>query len=71
LDDPFVKSDTKRLAKQLGMLLDLSRQGWQVLYFSAKDEVKALLEPAIKKKEIALIPVPRVLFKDIIQSSES
>ena len=46
LDDPFIKSDTQRLKKQLGMLLELSRIGWQVLYFSAKDEVKNMLKTA-------------------------
>lgn len=39
LDDPFLASDRIRLANQLEMLAGLSRQGWQILYFSVKDEV--------------------------------
>ncbi len=40
MDDPFLKADQTRLKKQLQMLLELSTDGWQVIYFSAKDEVK-------------------------------
>lgn len=40
LDDPFLKSDQKRLEDQLQMLLELAKQGWQIIYFSAKNEVK-------------------------------
>jgi hypothetical protein len=71
LDDPFVKSDTGRLTKQLHMLLELSRQGWQVLYFSAKDEVKEILKPALKKGDITQQPVPTVIFKGLPKSSDS
>ncbi|WP_372589070.1 AAA family ATPase [Fervidobacterium pennivorans subsp. shakshaketiis] len=39
LDDPFVKYDRNRLEKQIKKLVDLSNQGWQFLYFTAKDEV--------------------------------
>ena len=39
LDDPFLASDRVRLANQLEMLVELSRKGWQILYFSVKDEV--------------------------------
>ena len=39
LDDPFIKYDKKRLEKQIKKLVDLSEQGWQFLYFTAKDEV--------------------------------
>ncbi len=44
MDDPFLKSDQKRLFEQLQMLLELSKQGWQILYFSAKNEVKQTLK---------------------------
>ena len=43
MDDPFIKSDKKRLQKQLGILQRISSLGWQILYFTAKDEVKDLL----------------------------
>jgi uncharacterized protein YhaN len=39
LDDPFLASDRIRLSNQLEMLAGLSRQGWQILFFSVKDEV--------------------------------
>lgn len=39
LDDPFVRYDKNRLEKQIKKLVDLSNQGWQFLYFTAKDEV--------------------------------
>mgnify|MGYP001107994631 CR=1 FL=1 len=39
LDDPFVRYDKNRLEKQIKKLVDLSKQGWQFLYFTAKDEV--------------------------------
>ena len=40
MDDPFLKSDSDRLKKQLEILLNLSKAGWQVIYFSAKNEVR-------------------------------
>ncbi len=40
LDDPFLKADQQRLTKQLQMLFKFAQQGWQILYFSAKNEIK-------------------------------
>lgn len=40
VDDPFLKSDQKRLKSQLDMLVNFAKKGWQIIYFSAKDEVK-------------------------------
>lgn len=39
-DDPFIKSDGKRLKNQMSMLKRISELGWQVTYFTAKDEVR-------------------------------
>ena len=39
MDDPFLKSDQKRLENQLEILLKMAKQGWQIIYFSAKNEV--------------------------------
>lgn len=39
MDDPFLKADRARLHQQLSMLLNLAKQGWQIIYFTAKDEV--------------------------------
>ena len=63
-DDPFLKSDRERLQRQMEMLMDISQQGWQVLYFSAKDEVRSVLEPYIKNGAVALQNVSGVLFKE-------
>jgi uncharacterized protein YhaN len=63
LDDPFLKSDTSRLIRQIGILLELSKQGWQILYYSAKDEVLQALRDEIESKEIALKQVPKSVFE--------
>lgn len=39
LDDPFIKSDTNRLNRQMSLLEEVVGSGWQILYFSAKEEV--------------------------------
>ena len=46
MDDPLIKADQQRLEQQLKMLLELADNGWQILYFSAKDEVKQALDQA-------------------------
>lgn len=53
LDDPFLTSDTNRLRKQMELLHDLVKAGWQILYFSVKDEVHALLKDDIKKNRVS------------------
>ena len=42
-DDPFVKSDHERLRRELDLLVKISKEGWQILYFSCKEEVKNYL----------------------------
>ena len=39
LDDPFVKADPDRLKRQIDTLKNITKLGWQVLYFSAKGEI--------------------------------
>ncbi|MBA7602324.1 hypothetical protein ES703_09413 [subsurface metagenome] len=53
MDDPFVKSDIDRLKSQLFILQELSKTGWQFLYFTAKNEIKDCLKDEIKKKQIS------------------
>ena len=53
-DDPFLTSDTKRLAKQLDLLLKLSREGWQIVYFSVKEEVRRALKAAVTRGEVQI-----------------
>jgi len=62
LDDPFLKSDSKRIVTQMEMLLSLAESGWQILYFSAKDEVKQHLKKAVDKGKVMLLPIPKTDF---------
>jgi exonuclease SbcC len=55
MDDPFLRSDSARLGRQLEALQRIAALGWQILYFSAKEEVKQHLEG---KKEVVFIPLP-------------
>ena len=59
MDDPFIKADTERLTKQLKILKDLSKSGWQVIYFTAKDEVKDALEKQITEGSVSLIELSK------------
>ncbi len=57
LDDPFIKADSKRLEAMLNLLDEICDAGWQIIYFSAKDEVReAMAEKIIRGavKEFAL-----------------
>jgi len=40
VEEPFIHSDTERLLKEFDLLKNLSKRGWQTIYFTAKDEVK-------------------------------
>ncbi len=55
MDDPFVKSDFERLINQLDILKKIAERGWQILYFTAKDEVKETLKNDIASKEVQFI----------------
>jgi len=57
MDDPFVKADPERLKKQIDVLKKISGFGWQVIYFSAKGEVKDILKQDIEKKNINYVEV--------------
>jgi uncharacterized protein YhaN len=39
LDDPFLAADPERLSQGFRMLQELADDGWQILYFTAKQEV--------------------------------
>jgi len=54
LDDPFLTSDTRRLRKQIDILHEFVKSGWQILYFSVKDEVRDQLAEDIRKKKVAI-----------------
>lgn len=55
LDDPFVKADDERLDRMMEMLRRLAEGGWQILYFSAKDEVKQSLAKDIVAGSVRLV----------------
>jgi len=49
MDDPFVKADLNRVQRQIKMLKKISESGWQVMYFSAKGEIKEALKEDIDR----------------------
>jgi len=60
IDDPFIKADPNRLGKQMGMLKKISDKGWQIIYFSAKGEVKDTLADDITNGIVNLIEIDNV-----------
>ena len=52
MDDPFIKADSDRLQRQIEMLRKISESGWQVIYFSAKSEIKDTLKEDIESGAI-------------------
>lgn len=61
LDDPFIKYDPYRLKRQIEMLRKLSELGWQIIYFSAKGEIKDILDEEIKIGAIKYIELQQML----------
>jgi len=43
MEDPFLASDDERLREQLIILRNFVEEGWQVIIFTAKDDLKAEL----------------------------
>lgn len=62
MDDPFIKADLDRLKKQIRMLEKISESGWQILYFSAKDEIKEVLNQSIEAQKVNYIPIKAISF---------
>lgn len=52
MDDPFIKASPDRLKRQIGMLRRISQSGWQIIYFTAKGEVKEALRKDIDSARI-------------------
>jgi len=52
MDDPFIKASQERLRRQVNMLKKISKQGWQIIYFTAKGEIKDALKDEIKEGNI-------------------
>ena len=60
MDDPFVKADPDRLQRQIEMLKRISEWGWQVIYFSAKGEIKDVLKKSIDNGAINYVELQGV-----------
>ena len=52
MDDPFIRSDKKRLQAQMNILKRISQLGWQIMYFTAKDEVKETVKEDLDNNRI-------------------
>ncbi|MCD6318389.1 hypothetical protein J7M02_04930 [Candidatus Aerophobetes bacterium] len=57
MDDPFIKADHDRLKRQIGLLKKVSDLGWQIIYFSAKDEVRNVLRKSIEKGVVNYVQI--------------
>ena len=55
MDDPFIKADRGRLEKQMDILRSMTTRGWQVIYLTAKDEVRDLLMKDIEQGKISYL----------------
>jgi len=55
MDDPFIKADEERLERQLNIVKKICEAGWQIIYFTAKDEVVRLLESDIDRGRVRYI----------------
>jgi exonuclease SbcC len=62
LDDPFIKADSTRLKKQIETLKRLVEKGWQIIYFSAKEEIIEALNEEIENKYINTIHAPGMIY---------
>jgi DNA repair protein SbcC/Rad50 len=56
-DDPFIKSDIDRIEKQINVLKKICEMGWQILYFSCKNEIKDILSTDIKNNIIGFVAI--------------
>jgi|GEM_PF-289026 len=66
MDDPFVKADIDRLHRQIETLKNICELGWQVLYFSAKDEIKHALKEYIDQGVVKCVEIQGISFASIV-----
>ena len=57
MDDPFVKADPVRLGRQIAMLRRIAELGWQIIYFSAKGEMRDILKQPIKSGAVNYVEI--------------
>jgi len=60
MDDPFVKADPARLQKQIEVLKGISQAGWQIIYFSAKGEMREVAKPLIKRGAVNCVEIQAI-----------
>jgi exonuclease SbcC len=60
MDDPFIKADKERLQRQIDILNKISQSGWQIIYFTAKDEVKEALKQDIENGNVSYMELPSI-----------
>jgi uncharacterized protein YhaN len=61
LDDPFIKADSERLQRQIEMLKKICNFGWQVLYFTSKDEIVDCLKEDINSGNVKYIELENLI----------
>ncbi|MBN2040698.1 MAG: hypothetical protein JW864_11680 [Spirochaetes bacterium] len=57
MDDPFIKSDIDRIARQMNVIKKISQIGWQILYFSCKNEIKNILSKDIEEGSVQYLDI--------------
>jgi uncharacterized protein YhaN len=62
MDDPFIKADPSRLKRQIDTLKKISESGWQVMYFSAKGEIKETLKAEMSRGIINCVELPGIFY---------
>ncbi len=60
MDDPFIKSDAVRLQEQVKMLGRIADAGWQIIFFSAKEEVREALAEGINTGDVSFINLEEI-----------
>ncbi len=60
MDDPFVKADPVRLRRQLQVLRRIVGRGWQVLYFTAKGELRQALAGDVEAGAVTPLSLPGI-----------
>jgi len=61
MDDPFIKASPDRLKREMKVLKRISSSGWQIIYFTAKGEVKEALKEDIDSRMVKYIEVKNSL----------
>ena len=59
MDDPFIKSDAERLQQQIELLGSIADSGWQIIFFTAKEEVREALEDQIESGRVNYIDLEK------------